>query len=192
MSLNEQFITMLAMLLSGVGMGMVFDGYRVVALQLHFPKWTKPVLDFMYWLVAVCFVFRVLYLTNQGDLRFYVFIGLFLGVWFYFLWFSFTTVRIVVILMKALKQLVRFVKVCLDILLVRPVLLIYKLIRVLFRFLLAFVIFIGKIVLQLLRPFWKLLRWMTSPLWRRIKAPIWLKQRISSIAEWWKRWRKRE
>jgi spore cortex biosynthesis protein YabQ len=183
---------MLAMLISGLSMGIVFDGYRVVAHQLHFPKWTKPVLDVCYWMIAVCFIFRMLYITNQGEMRFYVFIGLFIGVWFYFLWFSFTTIRVVVILMKIIKQIVRFLIRSIEILILKPLLGLYKLVRVLLRFLLWFAMFIGRIVLQLLSPFWKLLVFLTRPIWRHFRMPAWVARSIQQVNVIWNRLFKRE
>lgn len=192
MSLNQQFITMLAMLISGLSMGIVFDGYRVVAHQLHFPKWTKPVLDICYWITAVCFIFRMLYITNQGEMRFYVFIGLLIGFWLYFLWFSFTTIRVVVILMKIIKQIVRFVIRSVEILILKPLIGLYKLVIVLLRFLLSFAMFIGRIVLHLLRPFWKLIVFLTRPIWKHFGMPAWAKDSIQKVKGIWNRLFKRE
>jgi len=192
MSLNEQFVAMFAMLISGLCMGIIFDGYRVVAHQLHFPKWTKPVLDFCYWVIAVCFIFRTLYITNQGELRFYVFFGLFLGVWFYFLWFSFTTVRIVVILMKVIKQIVRLIQRLVEIFLLKPIIGLYKLVKLLVRFLFLSAMFIGRIVLQLLSPFWRLFKFLTRPLWRHFKVPRWVKRSLDYGTRLWNRLFKRK
>lgn len=191
MTLNQQFMTMLAMLISGLSMGIVFDGYRVIAHQLHFPKWTKPALDICYWLMAVCFIFRVLYLTNQGELRFYVFLGLLLGVWLYFLWFSFTTIRIVVILIKTLKRIVRFIIRCLEILIWKPILGLYKLASVLLTILFSMVMFIGRIMLHLVSPFWRLLVWITRPLWSRLHMPVWASRVIQQVKNVWHRMFKR-
>ena len=60
-------------------MGVAFDSYRVLAGQLRFPQWSKHTLDFLYWIAAAFFIFRMLYVTNDGQLRFYVFVGLFIG-----------------------------------------------------------------------------------------------------------------
>ncbi|CAH0122001.1 spore cortex biosynthesis protein YabQ [Paenibacillus sp. CECT 9249] len=187
MSLHIQLMTVLAMLASGVCMGIVFDSYRVVSGQLYFPKWTKPVLDIVYWLLATGFVFRVLYVNNQGEVRFYVFLGLFLGVWFYFLFISSITVKIVVILIKAVKQFIWFLVRFFDVTVVRPIILLYRLLRILAGFLLAISIFIGKMLLHILLPFWKLLAWMAKPLVRRLRMPEWLRRIGDWIAKLWKR-----
>lgn len=85
-------------------LGIAFDSYRVVSGQLRFPRWSVHALDLLYWVAASLFVFRMLYHSNQGELRFYVFLGLFIGVWIYFLFLSVITARFVVMLMRIVKR----------------------------------------------------------------------------------------
>ncbi|NIK80093.1 spore cortex biosynthesis protein YabQ [Paenibacillus castaneae] len=161
-----QWVTMAAMLLSGLGMGIVFDGYRVVSNELKFPKWWLPVLDVVYWMAAALIVFRVLYASNNGEVRAYVFIGLAIGVILYYLLFSKIVIIIVKWVISAVRALINFVLKCLNILIVKPLLLLYKLVLVILGFGSALTIFLLKIVIQLVRPFWKLLIWMVRPVLR--------------------------
>ncbi|WP_245599972.1 spore cortex biosynthesis protein YabQ [Paenibacillus harenae] len=202
MTLSMQWMTMAVMLLSGLGMGTVFDGYRVVSNELKFPRWWLPVLDVVYWMAAALVVFRVLYASNNGEVRAYVFIGLAVGVILYYLLLS----KLVVILVKwvihAFRKLIEFVLKCLDILIVKPIKLLYKLLIVILGFGTALTIFLSKIVIQLVRPFWRLLAWTVRPLFRwieRLLSPIVSKWRIRErlakpgqiIARFWSKWFRR-
>ncbi|MFF2484457.1 spore cortex biosynthesis protein YabQ [Paenibacillus sp. NPDC058071] len=164
MTLSMQWLTMGMMLLSGIGMGVVFDGYRVVSNELRFPKWWLPVLDMVYWLASALIIFRVLYASNNGEVRAYVFLGLVIGVASYYWLFSKAVIAIVKWLIIAIRACVRFLLKCIDMLIIKPVLLLYKLVRVIIGFGSALTIFLLKVVIQLIRPFWLLLAFVTRPL----------------------------
>lgn len=202
MTLSMQWMTMAVMLLSGLGMGTVFDGYRVVSNELKFPRWWLPVLDVVYWMAAALAVFRVLYASNNGEMRAYVFIGLAVGVLLYYWLFSKLVILIVKWLIEAVRKLISFVLKCLDILIVKPIMLLYKLIILMLGIGSAITIFIYKIVLQLFRPFWRLFVWMVRPALRPIGrwlAPYWakwqLKEKLAKlgrlISRIWGRWFRR-
>jgi len=202
MTLSMQGLTMAFMLLSGLGMGAVFDGYRVVSNELRLPRWWLPVFDLVYWMAAAVIVYRVLYASNNGELRAYVFIGLAFGVIIYYALLSRATVAAIKWIITAVRAVIGFILKCIDVLIIKPVLLLYKLIRVILAFGAAFAVFLLKIVLQLVRPFWKLLQWLTNPISRPIIK--WLKgymlkwkivDRIKGIhhrvSEWFSKWRRR-
>lgn len=184
-SLSLQFFTMGMMLLSGIGLGVIFDGYRVVSNELRFPRWTLPVLDMVYWLAASLLVFRVLYASNYGEVRAYVFLGLLIGVLGYYWLLSKPVIGIVKWLIEAVRAFIRFILRTFDLLIVKPVFLLYRFIRVLIGFGTALTIFLLKIVLQLVRPFWLLLRFLLGPLIRPLWR--WLEARLFSLqlkAKW--------
>jgi spore cortex biosynthesis protein YabQ len=186
------------MLLSGIGMGVVFDGYRVVSHELRFAKWTLPMLDLLYWAAATLVVFQVLSAGNNGEVRAYVFLGLALGVITYFLLLSRVVIATVRWTIGAVRYLIGLVIRLFHIFIIRPLLILYKLCKVLLGFLLALTIFCYKIVLQLIRPFWLLARWMFRPLLRPLMnglTPLLKRWQlgaktanvVSKTAAWWKR-----
>ncbi|PWV95998.1 spore cortex biosynthesis protein YabQ [Paenibacillus cellulosilyticus] len=198
LSLSEQWLTMSLMLLSGIGMGIVFDGYRVVSHELRFAKWTLPVFDLLYWAAATLVVFQVLSAGNNGEVRAYVFLGLALGVIVYFLLLSRAVIATVRWTIGAVRYLIGLFIKLFHIFIIRPLLILYKLCKVLLGFLLALTIFCYKIVLQLIRPFWLLTRWIIKPLLRPLMnwlTPIVARWRIgektanavNKTAAWWKR-----
>nr|WP_269846525.1 spore cortex biosynthesis protein YabQ [Paenibacillus roseus] len=197
--MSVQFGTLMMMLLSGIGMGIAFDSYRVVSNRLHIGRLLIPILDLLYWLAATIIVFRVLMANNDGEVRIYIFIGLLIGIGFYFWLFSSTVIAFVVWLIETIRKLIRFLVRCFELLVIKPMLILYKLVRVLLGFALAISLFILKLTGQLLRPFWLLLAWMirpaVRPLWRAIE-PYWKKIDIAgrfirirtSCIALWKRW----
>jgi spore cortex biosynthesis protein YabQ len=201
-TLSMQWLTMAVMLLSGLGMGTVFDGYRVVSNELKFPRWWLSVLDVIYWMAAALVVFRVLYASNNGEVRAYVFIGLAIGIVLYYLLLSKIVIVVVKWIIGAVRKLIAIVLKCLEILIVKPILLLYKLVMVIFAFGSALTIFVLKIVVQLIRPFWKLFVWMVRPVLRplgRWLSPYITKWQLAGrlskigllIAQLWSKWFRR-
>ncbi|WP_261800290.1 spore cortex biosynthesis protein YabQ [Paenibacillus sp. PAMC21692] len=189
MTLSVQWMTMAVMLLSGLGMGAVFDGYRVVSNELKFPKWWLPALDVLYWIASAVVVFRMLYASNNGEVRAYVFLGLAVGVILHYWLFSRAVIVSVKWLIAAIRACIRFILKIFEIFIVKPIQMLYKVVIVLIGFGSALTIFTLKIVIQLVRPIGLLLVWMTKPIWRplgRWLKPYWDKlkpgERIGKLA----------
>lgn len=204
MTLSIQWLTVAVMLLSGLGMGVVFDGYRVVSNELRFPRWWLPILDVVYWMAAALVVFRVLYASNNGEVRAYVFIGLALGALTYYWLFSKLVIIIVKWIIQAIRSLISFTLKLLDFVIVKPVFLLYKLFKIILSFGTILTIFLLKIVLQLALPVWKLLFWLLQPAIRPIRRKLspWMDKwkpaateklrKLGAIATgWWNKWFRR-
>lgn len=174
---------MMTMLLSGIGMGIVFDGYRVVSDELRISRIWVPVFDLLYWIAATIAVFQVLSSSNHGEVRLYVFLGLLLGIGCYYWLFSKLTVRLVKLLIRTIRAIAKLVVQTVNLLIVKPFILLYRLAKLLLAFFRVFTIFLFRIVVQLVRPFWLLLAWMTKPLWRPVFR--WWDDRMNPmIAKW--------
>lgn len=77
----------------GILMGFLFDFYRVLYWFIRPAKWLTQVADLLFWLVLAVVVFSILLLSNWGEVRAYVFIGLAVGVGIHLRCFSRTTLR---------------------------------------------------------------------------------------------------
>lgn len=187
MTLGVQWLTIAVMLACGVGMGTVFDGYRVVSSQLRLPRWLLPLFDVAYWALAAVIVFRLLYASNNGEVRAYVFLGLAIGAILYYWLFSALVISFVKWLIDAIRAVLSFLEKLFRLLIVKPVLLLLKFLRMVLLFGSAITIFIGKIVLQLFRPIWLLTKWLFSPLISLLGR--WLRPMVNKLGEN-KLWRK--
>ncbi|MGZ9587104.1 spore cortex biosynthesis protein YabQ [Paenibacillus marinisediminis] len=169
LDLHAQWMTVLLMLFSGLALGIAYDSYRVVAHQLGFPRWTLPCLDIVYWLAATWFVFQLLVKGNQGELRFYVFLGLALGAWLYYILLSRMTITLTTWIVNMFKAIVRFLLRVFHVVLVLPTKTLILFLWATLRFIGKAAMFILKFVLKLAQPLWWLVRWMLSPL----IMPLW-------------------
>ncbi|TDF91584.1 spore cortex biosynthesis protein YabQ [Paenibacillus piri] len=182
MTLQTQFVTMGMMLLGGLSLGGMFDLYRVLASQLKAPRYAYYLLDLAFWLIGTLLVFKLLYMSNLGQVRMYVFIAVLAGVAVYFALFSRMVIGFVLFLIRMVRALIRIVKRTIEIFIITPAVWLYRAVILFLGFLWAIAIFLYKIMLQLLYPVWRLLKWLSMPLIRKINVPVWVKQLGQTIS----------
>src|SRR5690554_3523571 len=142
---------------SGVVLGIGFDVIEVITHKFRLRSWTSALMDIGYWLVATLFVFQVLVYANEGQVRMFVFIGLFVGVLTHFLLLS-RHVRIILTWM--LTFCIKFLRVVIQIvhiLVIKPILYVYRRTQIVVSFLLAVAIFIGRFILRCYRYLYRLI-----------------------------------
>jgi len=165
-SLQVQSLTLLLMVASGGALGILFDTYRVVSGQLRLHRLFISMFDVLYWLAATLLVFRVLYYSNMGDVRLFIFLGLLLGISAYFALLSPWTIKAVKAIIHAITVVSGWCVQLFQLFIIKPLLLLYKCFMILLGFLAAVSIFLYKVVLQLLYPFWAVIKWLTRPIHR--------------------------
>lgn len=175
------------MFLGGLSLGGLFDLYRVLAGQLKAPRYAYYLLDVFFWIVGTLLVFKLLYESNLGQVRMFIFIGLLAGVLLYFLIFSATVIQIILWLIRFTKAAIRVIKRIVEIFVITPVIWLYRAVVIFLGFLLAIAIFLYKVMLQLLYPVWRLLIWLIRPLGRWLRIPVWVKKSGQTLAAWLRR-----
>lgn len=189
MTLHVQFVTMGMMCLGGVSLGTLFDLYRVLAGQLKVAPWLKAILDLLYWFIGTIVVFLLLYESNWGEIRPFIFLGLGIGICLYFLLFSGLVVRLIRFCIRVIVAAVRIGRRMIELFIIAPVRWLYRLLIVLIGFLTATAIFLYKIMVQLLLPLWKFVLWLTKPLVSRLRFPVpaWMKAPARRVVGWFRR-----
>ncbi|MFC3040973.1 spore cortex biosynthesis protein YabQ [Virgibacillus xinjiangensis] len=79
MTLSVQFITMIAMVLSGFYLGIIQDTFRRFAMYWKDRVLLAYVLEVCFWLAQTGIIFYILFRANGGELRLYIFLACFLG-----------------------------------------------------------------------------------------------------------------
>ncbi len=79
MELQAQYATAILMSVAGAALGAIYDIYRTCIKEWHFLRGYSALLDFLFWVFAVLFVFTLLLGANDGDVRLVVFVLLLLG-----------------------------------------------------------------------------------------------------------------
>ncbi|MDP4099190.1 spore cortex biosynthesis protein YabQ [Paenibacillus sp. P96] len=188
MSPNSQWFTLMYMLFSGAAMGAVFDSYRVLSYRFRLTRWSIHLIDLLYWVLSAVFIFRMLYASNRGELRFYVFLGLVLGALLYFWTLSVTVQLFVVKLIELVRKLTTIVYHIFRVLVLLPLLGLYRFISAILVGIGTVLLYLGKMVLALLKPFGRLILWMLRPITSRWRTPAWAIRTGAFIKEIMKRW----
>ncbi|MFD2444300.1 spore cortex biosynthesis protein YabQ [Bacillus sp. CGMCC 1.16607] len=79
MTLSTQFITMLSMVGMGVLFGTSLDTYQRFLNRPNRKRWFVFLNDILFWLTQGLSIFYTLFLVNQGEIRFYIFLALLCG-----------------------------------------------------------------------------------------------------------------
>lgn len=161
--------------------------YRVLASQLKAPRYAYYLLDLVFWLIGTLLVFKLLYASNLGQVRMFIFVGLLLGIAVYFMLFSRAVVQMILWMIRFVRALIRIGKRTIEILIIKPIVWMYRATIIILGFLLAIAIFLYKIMLQLLYPVWKLLWWLSKPLIRRIHIPSWINKSGQAVSSFIRR-----
>lgn len=79
MTLEVQFLSMLASAGTGIWFGASFDTYKRFTRSSKRFRWTKVLNDLLFWILQALVFFYVLFIVNYGEIRFYFFLALLLG-----------------------------------------------------------------------------------------------------------------
>src|SRR6476659_5920333 len=79
MTLSTQFLTMISMIGMGSLFGAMFDTYQRFLKRPKQKAWIVFINDLLFWMIQALLIFYTLFLVNNGELRFYIFIALVCG-----------------------------------------------------------------------------------------------------------------
>ena len=172
MSLSTQFFTLLSMIGMGTLFGAMFDTYQRFLKRPKRKQWIVFFNDLLFWIIQAVIIFYTLFLVNNGELRFYIFLALICGFAAYQSLFKGIYLRLLEFVIKSVIAISRFLKKTFQLLIYKPIVGLIQLVIVIIisigRGLFTLVKFIGKVLLlivkiifvplqKVLLLFWKLL-----------------------------------
>jgi spore cortex biosynthesis protein YabQ len=172
MTLSTQFITLLSMIGMGSLFGAMFDTYQRFLKRPKRKQWIVFFNDLLFWMIQAVIIFYTLFLVNNGELRFYIFLALICGFAAYQSLFKGIYLHLLDVSIKTTIAVCRFIKKAFHLLIYKPILGLIQLIIIIIisigRGLLTLVRFMGKVLLFILKIifvplqkvmliFWKLL-----------------------------------
>ncbi len=120
MNYPGQFETFLITVVTGMLLGGLFDFYRIMRGVFRPRRIFTSLADLLYWLLATVIVFIALLLGNWGEIRLYVFFGLFAGILLYFRLLSRQVIRLLIGVIRLVSRTVRTLKVVVAYTLFKP------------------------------------------------------------------------
>jgi spore cortex biosynthesis protein YabQ len=118
--LTGQVVTFIMTIATGILLGTLFDCYRVLRSAFTPQTVITWFTDLLYWFIATVVVFIALVLSNWGELRFYVFIGILGGLGLYYKWLSVWAIRFLSSGIQVFIKAIRIMKKIIIITLIKP------------------------------------------------------------------------
>lgn len=88
MTLYNQLFLFFTMAVTGMSLGVIYDGYREWLNRGAKKKWLQAIVDIFLWILGAAIVFFVSQWGSQGVMRIYVVMALIVGLWAYLKLFS--------------------------------------------------------------------------------------------------------
>lgn len=162
MTLSTQFITMLTMVGMGSFFGATLDTYNRFLNRGRRKSWIVFINDLLFWLFQALIIFYVLFMVNEGELRFYLFIALLCGFAAYQSLLKRPFLKVLEIIISTIISIWRFVVRLFLTILYRPILSLAVLI-------ISVIMMIGKWLFKLIKLIGIILLWIGKRLLILIK-----------------------
>lgn len=95
--------------LDGILIGLLFDIFRILRKSFKTADIVTYIEDTIFWLLTGTIILYSIFVFNNGEIRFFMFIGLLLGVAFYLLLFSKYVINISVIVIDIVKKVIIYI-----------------------------------------------------------------------------------
>lgn len=179
------------MLSSGFCLGIILDTYRVLKGRFQIRGWVVSLIDLLYWFVSSGLVFSLLFWSNWGELRFYIFVAIVLGIFLYYQWLSRWMINLIRTCVQMIEWLIHALIRLGQVMIIGPILFVVQLIQRLLSFLWNLIKKICFFIL--LRPILWLFRPITNLLAPKIQPYILRgKQFLYRWGLWWNQRRKKD
>ncbi|KRQ86679.1 Spore protein YabQ [Caloramator mitchellensis] len=84
LNINTQLLYFFSNVIAGFMVGVMFDIYRVIRGFKNPNRILTAISDILFWILASLITFIFMLVTNNVNIRYYTFIALFIGLYFYF------------------------------------------------------------------------------------------------------------
>lgn len=109
MFLNEELVIFFKTIILGMGIGIIFDIFRIIRKIIPHKDVFVLLQDFLFCFFTGIYFFVLVYYLNYGQIRLYIIIGVLISNLLYLLLFSKHIINICVLIFKPIKIL--FVKI---------------------------------------------------------------------------------
>ncbi len=106
MYITSELISFLMCILMGMGIGILFDMFRIIRKIINHNNVVVVIQDFIFCICSGVYLFYIMYILNSGQFRFYMLIGIIFSNILYFLLISKCFVNIFVYIFTPLKLIV--------------------------------------------------------------------------------------
>ena len=108
MVLNQASL-FLIFVVNGVIIGLLFDIFRILRKSFKTSDMITIIEDILFWIITGTIILYSIFVFNNGEIRFFMFIGIFLGAMLYMLLISKYVIKVSVGIITVIKRIVSFI-----------------------------------------------------------------------------------
>ena len=138
-AINQVYL-FLIFIINGILIGIIFDIFRILRRSFKTSNLVTSLEDVLFWIISALLIMYSIFKFNNGQFRLYIFIGIFLGIAIYMLFFSKYIIKISVKIIAIFKKILSFlfkifyypinkIYTVIKLLLIRPILFFIKQIK---------------------------------------------------------------
>lgn len=86
--MNNQAYLFLMFVINGILIGILFDVFRILRKSFKTPDFITYIEDIIFWILTGILTLYFIFYYNNGEIRFYIFLGIMLGILIYMLTIS--------------------------------------------------------------------------------------------------------
>ena len=105
--MQNQAFAFLVFILNGFLIGILFDIFRILRKSFKTPDLITYIEDIAFWLISGFILLYSIFKFNNGELRFFIFLGVLIGVSIYILIFSKLFINISVFIIGIIKKTIK-------------------------------------------------------------------------------------
>jgi spore cortex biosynthesis protein YabQ len=167
---------MLSMIGMGSLFGVMFDTYQRFLDRPNRKSWIVFINDLLFWVIQALIIFYILFLVNNGELRFYIFVALLCGFAAYQSLFKGIYLKLLEAMIRSVIALYQFIRRAFQLLIYKPVVgiiqLLISIIILLGRGTFSLVKFILKVLLFILKVLWVPIAKIIIIIWKLLPKSI--------------------
>lgn len=95
--------------IEGIIIGLIFDIFRILRKSFKTSDLITYIEDILFWLITGVLILYTIFVFNYGEIRFFMFAGIFLGAMFYMLLISQYVIKISVTVIGFFKKTISFI-----------------------------------------------------------------------------------
>lgn len=109
--MQQQAYAFLIFILNGLLIGILFDTFRIFRKSFKTPDFITYIQDFVFWLFSGLILLYSIFKFNNGELRFFIFLGVTIGFVIYMLIFSKLLISVSVSVINIFKKIFNYIVV---------------------------------------------------------------------------------
>ena len=104
MMITNQAYLFLIFIVNGLIIGFLFDFFRILRKSFKTADFITYIEDIIFWILTGLIVLSSIFIFNNGEIRFFIFLGIALGIILYMTIFSSSIVKTLVYLIEIIKK----------------------------------------------------------------------------------------